>query len=186
MYIDTETTGLDKENDDIIQLAGIISANGQKEEFDFKIRPRPGTVLTDSAFQAHLITNEEMQAYPPASEVFPKFMALLNKYVNRYDRMDKFFFVAYNADFDMNFLRKLFDHQEERYFSSWFFHPALDVMQIANFHLLGKRHQMKNFKLITVYEELMGHPFENAHDALADIRATKEVLNKIVENQKKL
>ena len=58
-------------------------------------------------------------------------------------------------------------------------------MQKAAFHLMGRRPFMKNFKLITVYEELMGKPMVDAHDALADIRATREILNKIIEEERK-
>lgn len=186
IYLDTETTGLDKEKDDIIQLSGILSANGVSEEFDFRIKPREGVHLSDSAYQAHLVTEEEMQSYPEASEIFPQFMALLNKHVDRFDRADKFFFVAYNAEFDYGFMRNWFKLNSESYFNSWFHHPPLDVMQLAAFHLMGKRAQMKNFKLTTVYEELMGHSFDNAHDALEDVKAMKEILSKIVENQRKL
>jgi len=186
IYIDTETTGLDPIKDDIIQLAGIVSVDGVSEEFNFRIKPRPGNHITDAAYMAHLITDKEAQEYPPASEVLPQFMDILKKYINRYDKKDKFFFIAYSAVFDFDFLRNFFEINGEQYFGSWFYFPPLDVMQLAAFHLMGRRAELKNFQLATVYEELIGKPLENAHDAMADISATKEILNKIVANQKKL
>ena len=184
IYIDVETTGLDRKEDDIIQLAGIIVANGVTEEFNYRIRPREGVKLSEGAYMAHKKTDKEIQTYPTSSRVFPTFMSMLKKYINPYNKEDKFFFVAYNSDFDMDFLRNWFDLNSENYFNSWFHFPSLDVMQTAALHLIGRRPYMKNFKLITVYEELMGHPMENAHDALADVKATKEMLDKILEKQK--
>ena len=85
----------------------------------------------------------------------------------------------------MDFLRGWFDRNNESYFGSWFYFPPLDVMQIAAFQLLGKRHLMPNFQLTSVYEEIIGEPMIDAHDALVDIKATRILLNKILENQKK-
>jgi exonuclease I len=34
---------------------------------------------------------------------------------------------------------------------------------------------MPNFKLATVYKEMFGKDIENAHDAMADIEATREI-----------
>ena len=184
IYIDTETTGLDKKKDDIIQLAGIISADGNTEKFNFLIRPREGYRLSEGAYLAHKKTKEEIDQYPPSSVVFPQFMALLGRYIKKYDKTDKLMFVAYNAMFDMEFIRAWFDLNGEDYFHAWFHFPALDVMQAAAFHLIGKRHLMKNFQLSTVYEEIVGKPMVDAHDALADTIATKEILNKIIENQR--
>jgi len=182
MYIDVETTGLDREKDDIIQLAGIISANGQRETFNFNIRS--DVELSEGAYMAHRKTQEEIASYPSSSEIFPQFMELLSKHVKKYDRADKFFFIGYNAGFDMDFVREWFKKNDESYFGSWFHFPPLDVMQMANFHLIGKRHMMKNFRLTTVYEEIMGKTFPDAHDALADITATSELLDEIMRRQK--
>ncbi len=184
IYIDTETTGLDKSKDDIIQLAGIISVDGSTEEFNFLMKPRDGYKLSEGAYLAHKKTKEEIDQYPPSSEVFKQFMELLGKHISKYDKKDKFMFIAYNAMFDMDFIRAWFDQNNEDYFHAWFHFPALDVMQAAAFHLIGKRHLMKNFQLSTVYEEIIGKPIINAHDALADILATKEILNKIIESQR--
>ena len=41
---------------------------------------------------------------------------------------------------------------------------------------------MRNFTLTTVYEHVLHKKFPNAHNALADIDATKELLNAIVKD----
>lgn len=186
IYIDVETTGVDDKKDDIIQLAGIISANGQKEEFNLLMRPQEGYELSEGAYLAHKKTREEIDTYPLSAEVFKQFMTMLKKYINKYDKKDKLFFIGYNADFDLDFVRAWFDQNDEDYFHAWFHYPALDVMKLAAFHLIGRRHLLKDFKLSTVYEEIVGKPIVNAHDAMADISATKEILNKILEKQKSL
>lgn len=185
MYIDTETTGLDKDVDDIIQLSGIINVNSKIEEFDFCIRPREGYVLKEGAYLAHKKTTQEIDRYPSSQQVFKQFKEILTKHVNPYDKTDKFMFVAYNAMFDFNFVQKWFEYNDEMYFSAWFHFPPLDVMQMAAFHLIGERHLMPNFRLSTVYEQITGKAMQGAHDAMADIRATQEILSHILKSQRK-
>ena len=44
---------------------------------------------------------------------------------------------------------------------------------------------MRNFQLSTVYEKLTGKSLTNAHNAMADIDATRELLNVIVGKLRK-
>jgi len=125
IYIDLETTGTDPKKNGIIQIAGTISANGESEDFNFLMCPRNETVYDRTALQKNGKTRGEIATYPHSSEVFPKFIALLSKYVNRFDKADKFYFVGYNSSFDMDFLREWFSQNEEAYFGSWFWYPRL-------------------------------------------------------------
>ncbi len=186
LYVDVETTGLDWEEHDIIQLSGSLSVFRHREDFDLLMRPAGDYQLNESAYQCHKKTREEIDSYPSSSEIFNKFMGMLKKHVNKYDKTDKFFFIGYNSTFDMNFVRAWFEKNDEEFFHSFFHFPSLDVMQAAAFHLMGKRAQMDNFRLDTVYKELTGKTLEKAHDAMADINATKEILTKIVEQQGRL
>lgn len=183
IYLDVETTGFDEKTCGLLQVAGIISANGKSEEFDLIMNPGDVVYDRDSAIINENLTMKQIKEAPPSIDVFNQFIQLLSKYVNRYNSKDKFHVVAYNGNFDMQFLRAWFLKHNDQYFGSWFWHPVLDVMYLAAFHLLGKRHLMDNFKLSTVYEFLFEEDFPNAHYGLDDVRATKRILNYILTKQ---
>lgn len=186
IYLDTETDGLDPKKNSIVQLAGIIRVNGQEEEFDFKMAPWPGRESDPEALAVSGRTVEEVKAYPPAPEVFRLFIALLSKYVDRYAKKDKFFCLAYNARFDDDFLRAWFEAMGDKYYGSWFWTPALDVMQLAAFYLMRERPDLPNFKLATVAKAVLGidPPEGSYHDAMFDIKAARDIVKVIAPSMK--
>lgn len=177
VYIDTETTGLDPSTCSIFQIAGIIKQGQVEEEFNFKLKPYRGEQITKEAEIKTGVTNEELATYPDQAEVFASFINLLNHYINPNDWDDRAFFIGYNAGFDMDFIRSWFMFNNNTNFSKYFYYPAIDVMYLASFALIGERKNMRNFKLSTLYKYLTGKDLEGAHNAMADIEATKELLN---------
>lgn len=186
IYIDTETTGVNPKVNAVIQIAGTISVPGKSEDFDIRIAPRPEARIDEGAMARNGTTLEQMKSYPSSADSYKQFISLLSKYVDRYDRNDKLYFVGYNSSFDADFIREWFVQNNDEYFASWFWNPTLDVMQLVAFHLIGRRHELANFKLGTVYKYLFGEDFENAHEAGSDIKATRRILNYVMEQQKKL
>ena len=127
------------------------------------------------------VTREQIQAYPPMREVYERFVAMLSKYVDKYDRQDKFFLVGYNnASFDNQFLKAFFVQNGDDYFYSWFWVNSIDVMVLATRHLMRQRHEMPDFKQETVAKAL-GIPIEaeKLHDASYDIRLTRAIYERV-------
>ena len=50
-------------------------------------------------------------------------------------------------------------------------------MTLAGMRLMATRPFMPNFQLSTVYKALTGKDLEDAHNAMADVRATKEIFD---------
>lgn len=182
VFLDVETTGLDPEKYSVFQIAGIISANGVEEEFDFKVRPYKGESITDDAKKKTGMTDEILQTFPDPSETYKKFKDLLLKYDIGTTYKDKAFFIGYNSDFDMRFMRSFFEYNNDKTFGYTFHWPDLDVCRLIAFQLVAKRSNIKSFKLTDIYEFIFGHTFEDAHDAMADIRATKELFEFCCKN----
>lgn len=183
LYIDTETTGLDTATCSIWQLSGYISdtATGTSDSFDYKMRPYRNEIISKEAAAKTGATQEELDSYPSQSEVFSNFTALLSKYVDLEDWNQRVIPVGYNISFDLDFLRSWFAfNNSATLFSRNIYFPGIDVMYLAAYCLLGERSKMRNFQLSTVYEKLTGKSLENAHNAMADIDATKELLNVVV------
>lgn len=178
LYCDIETTGLSAKENSIIQIAGIISKDGNEESFNFKVKPYRGDQMEAIAEEKTGITNEMLSSYPDQKEAFDAFIALLDKFGVGSNYAEKAYFCGYNSSsFDMEFIREWFKFNNRNDFGYRFFFPSIDAMHLAAFYLIGKRPYMKNFQLTSVYHELMGKEMEDAHDALADIKATREIIN---------
>ena len=178
IYIDVETTGIAFPQSGLIQLAGAIEIEGEKPQtFQYRIQPFPNDIIDEEALSINGITREAMAEYPSPRTVYNKFINLLEKYVDRYDRADKFHFIGYNAIFDSNHLRAWFEKNNDKYFGSWFYFPPIDVMGMAAVHLMTRWAGMKDFKLLTVAKELgLKVDEEKMQDARYDVGLTQEMV----------
>jgi DNA polymerase III subunit epsilon len=178
IYFDLETGGLDMEHP-ITQLAA-VAVNGAEEIDSFN---RLIHVNVEHCDPKAL----ELNGYDPArwerEAVFPfqvvsEFWTFLNKYktVDCISKEGKPYKVAqlagYNAaTFDAPRLQQLF--RTARAFLPA--HPrVLDVMQLAMWFIRAQDIKLENHKLATVCK-YFGIKLDNAHDALADVRATAQL-----------
>lgn len=178
MFFDLETTGTNPARNGIHQISGQIVIDGKKvEDFDFHVQPNPKAQIEEAALQVAGVTREQVLSYPAMGEVYAQFVAMLVKYVDKFNKKDKFFLVGYNnASFDNQFLRGFFLQNGDNYFGSWFWANSIDVMVLASHHLASRRHEMENFKLATV-AKFMGINVDDEalHDAFYDIYLTREI-----------
>ncbi len=175
-FVDLETTGTDPDKHGVWQMAGQIWIDGAEvERFDAKFQPLPGKLVAKGALEATKMTMDELRVLPQPRPAFEALKKLLGRHVNKYEKTDKMFFVAYNADFDARFARRWFEDFGDQYFGSWFWWPPIDVATIAGFVLAKSRHELVNFKLGTVAKH-MGVEFEGeAHDAQFDVDVTCKI-----------
>lgn len=181
-FYDLETTGVSPGKNGIHQISGMIVIDGEvMETFDFKVRPNPKAIIEQQALDVAGVTKEQVLAYPPMGEVYKQLIEMLNKYVDRFDKTDKFFLVGYNnAHFDNDFFRGFFLQNGDKYFGSYFWANCLDCMVLATSFLADIRHQMENFKQGTVAKALGIQVDENKlHDALYDIKICIAIYDKV-------
>lgn len=179
-FFDLETTGVDYKTNAIHQISGEIVIDGVSvEKFNLHVRPFEGAVIDEKALQVGGVTKEQIMSYPVGYEVYNELLAMLGKYVSRFDRKDKFFLVGYNnASFDNQFLREFFLKCGDIYFGSWFWANSIDVMVLASWYLADERQNLSDFKLATVAKYLgINVSDADLHDAHYDIWLTKEVYN---------
>jgi DNA polymerase III subunit epsilon len=187
IFYDLETTGLDPVINGVHQLSGCIEIDGNVAEyFNFKMKPFPTDEVEQKALDVGGVTIENLASYPEPQEVYKKFLTLMGKYVNKFDKKDKFFLYGYNnRKFDDNFLRSWFDKMGDKYFGSWFCQWTSDIMVLAVEHLLEDILEMENFKLMTVAKH-MGIEIDEtkAHDAVYDIDITRQLYFLIMKSNK--
>ena len=186
-YIDVETGGVDPIENPLLQLSGlieIVSDKGTTEEtFNYHIKPLDSDKVDPEALAVNNLTIEQIAEFTSSKTIYSKFTQMLGRYIDRYDRSDKFFFIGYNShSFDMPFVREWFNKNKDPYFGSYFFYPSIDVMILAAEKLKDQRWSMANFRLATV-AKVLGIDVDKGslHDALYDVELTKKVYMEVIK-----
>ncbi len=179
-YLDAETTGLDPKKNDIIQLAYLIEIDGEvKEEGDIYCQPFDYNTVNAKALEVNQLSTAKIKEFPTPQEAYGKLIKILDKYVDKYDKKDKFSPAGYNAGFDTNFLKQFFFKNNNKYYGAYFDYHILDpsvLLFILEYRGLLK---LENYKLETVCKHF-GIELK-AHNAMSDIKATREVFYKLLE-----
>lgn len=177
-YFDLETTGLNFWQHGIHQIAGAIEIDGElKEQFNIKVKPNPKAKIEDESLSIAGIDRATLEGYIGFNEGYRELIKILSKYVDKYDKTDKFFLVGYNnAQFDNQFLRAFFTQNNDNYFGSWFWANSIDVMVLATQASIAERKAMPDFKLKTVASHFgISVDETRLHDALYDIELTMNI-----------
>lgn len=154
-FLDLETTGTDIATSRIVEIAIVrVQENGEEEEFHSLINP--GIPIPWGAARIHGITDEKVKDAPVLAEVVPHIMRLL-------EESD---IAGYNSnEFDIPLLvvelsrhGYNWDHTK----SHW-----IDVCAIF------KRKERRNLSAAVKF--YTGREHEDAHSAMADVRATLDV-----------
>lgn len=180
IFFDVETGGTDEKVNPILQLAGTIELDGVRDySFDFKMKPFPGQVIEDEALEANGITRSQIESFADPHDCYTRFIRILNKYVDRFDKSDKFTLIGYNSRFDDDFMREWFKRCHDKYYGSYFFWPAIDVANMVAAKYRNVRSSFPNFKLMTVAKHLRIEVDESkAHEAGYDTMVTRAVYMK--------
>lgn len=187
IFIDTETGGVNAEKSALIQLSGIIEVDGtEKEKFNFYIKPFENSEVNQKALEVQGRTLEELgtEKYIDESIIYKKFLEILDKYIDKYDKNDKFIVAGYNVKFDIDILKALFERNNNKFLFSYFNSSMLDPLySVRLLQIAGILPVLENNKLETWCKyfniEL------KAHDSLQDITATKKLIKKLIELIKK-
>lgn len=160
--VDTETTGLDPQQDRLIEIAA-IRFRGGKETARFETLIKPGRKLSKKITEITGITDEELKDAPMPQDALQKFMDFLQDDI----------IVAHNANFDVNFIYDSLQRCELPPLRNNF----VDTLRLARFVLPC----MEDYKLSSLasYYKI---PQPVAHRALADCETTAQLLQKLEED----
>ncbi len=158
---DTETTGLNPEEDEIISIGAIRIVNGhllRDESFDKLVNP--GRTLPFESIRFHGIEQHMLQNQPSIEQVLPLFGRFAEATV----------LVAHNAAFDMRMLQ-----MKELSSKTKFINPVLDTMLLSA--IVHPVHSDHNLEAIAAR---LGVSIIGRHTALGDAIATGELFIKLI------
>jgi DNA polymerase III subunit epsilon len=173
LWIDIESSGLIPEKHGIIQIAGIIEIQGKVKEKFMLLNNCSNKEISDDALKINGYTRQQIATFPAPKETYGKLIEIFGKYVDKYDKLDKFIAAGQQVDFDINFLLQFFKDSGDNYFFSWVESRArLDTKYILTFlQDRGKIPMLENSKNITI-SKYFGRDVIGAHDAMVDIELT--------------
>ena len=181
-FIDTETGGVNPEKAALIQLSGIIRIDKKDvEKFNFYIKPFENSEVNEKALEVQGRTLEELKTdkYVEEKEVYKQFIKLLDKYIDKYDKTDKFIVAGYNVRFDVDVLKAFFQRHGNNFLFSYLDSSMLDPLySIRLLQIAEVLPVLENNKLETWCKHF-GIELK-AHDSLEDIEATKKLIGKLI------
>lgn len=182
IYFDVETSGTDDKVNGILQLAGRIECDGlEPYAFNYFMKPFPDQIIEDGALEVNGITRSQIESFADPFECYIKFTRVLNQYVDRFDKSDKFTLIGYNSRFDDDFMREWFKRCHDKYYGSFFFWPAIDVANMCAVKYRKIRSQFENFKLMTVAAKVgIDIEEDRSHEAMYDVMVTRELYKKCI------
>lgn len=185
LWLDTETTGL-TEKHGLVQVAGIIDIDGVvKEEFDIKCAPFPNDAIDEGALKGQGRTITDVMAFPDPRKSFQHFEAVLGKYVDKFNREDKYIIAGHNVRFDIDMLQSWYKKNGSTYLGSYLnFKRVFDTMIVFQALQIVGEFEFPESNQLTTVANFLGVELDKAHDALNDIRATREVGLKLMARMK--
>jgi len=158
VYFDVETTGLSLRDDRIIEIAMVkLNPNGTIGEFYSRINPE-GRKMTEEAISKHRITPESLEKEPTFKDLAPAI----------FDFIEGCDLAGFNcARFDVPILVEEFIRARVEF-------KASDYRIVDIYRILMKADPRT---LAATYKRFTGKELEDAHQALADIKATMEIMD---------
>ncbi|MFC1679943.1 exonuclease domain-containing protein, partial [Elusimicrobiota bacterium] len=164
----------------IFQLAFLIEIDGKiVQEKEIRMRPERPDRISPEALEITRKTKAELLSYPPKRQGYEELIRTMERWVHRYNKSDKMLWIGQNPEFDVRFVRTLFREMDDKFFGSWWDRGPADLITLAKIMKIRGHISPPDYKLGSLAAEC-DVPLE-AHDALADVRATYLVWNKLMK-----
>jgi DNA polymerase III epsilon subunit-like protein len=158
LAVDLETTGVNPEDDRVVELGGAYLLAGEVHEPTARMLVDPGRYIPAGASSVHGIRNEDIQGQPAWPEAAARFK-------NHLDTLNPVL-VGYNIH---GFDARVINAENARHGQNWQLPRSLDVFVFVNWHRRGAPSRKLGAMCAEFGVEL---PEDQAHTADADALAT--------------
>ena len=125
------------------------------------------------------MTVEKLKTFPLPQELYKNLISILDKYIDKYNKEDKFYLAGHNVQFDMDFLKLFFKKMGNEYFGSYFWYKTVDLMALATILHTAGLINLTSWKLDEIAKYLGISTNENLHDASVDVDLTRKCFCKL-------
>lgn len=183
LVIDTETGGLDPATHSILSVGAIVWEDGKLgDSFEVYVL-EPKLQIDNKAMEVNRISLPWLHQHGlnPVDAV-KQFVGFIGRNFNEYhDTRDKIPIVGHNVNFDIGFLKRLFSLAGQDY-DEVFSHRVLDTAGILGFLTLAGKISISGAGSTAAFDYFhIDINSSERHTALADARATGQLLTKLVE-----
>ena len=160
--IDIEATGLDPNNDRIVEVACVVFSQGEVERHGWLINP--GCPIPEESRAVHNISDDDVRDAPPFAAVAQQILAVLARGVP----------LAYNADFDRAFLMAEFQRAGGERPDVPALRKGIDWLDPLTW--ARELQQAEKSKSLSAVAERLGIEAGQAHRAVDDAQTAGKVL----------
>jgi DNA polymerase-3 subunit epsilon len=169
-WIDLETTGLEAGRDYIVEIAALCDGKTFHRYILPEHKPVNYHEIEEFGVKWDFLEQNGINQY----QAYIEFIFFLDSIVDKFNRNDKMIIAGKNVSFDVDFLRSWFMGNGNSFFGSYFFNINIDISSVyACLLSKGKVSILNNYKLETLCDYFSVEI--NAHSAISDIQATKEI-----------
>lgn len=163
--IDCEATGLDLENDQIIEVAAVVfTIDKDLEVYDSLIDPQ--VKIPEESIKIHNITQDMVKGQPLIKEVLPKVLKMIGKHI----------IVGHGVGFDIHLINR--DAKKNGLNSTIRNNIFFDTLRLARLYGESPQNSLQNLR------EHFNIQNEGAHRALNDVIVNIEVFRRLVAKYK--
>lgn len=177
---DTETTGLDPTQHEILELGGILVDDSLNEisRGTMRLEPEDWSKASKDALAINKINpNKWKPTHNSTSEAIDAMFNFIKKHVGT----DTVGLIGHNVQFDISFLQSLLKkHNKEMLFNLRYVIDTMQVVQIWSFYSGVKPRYMSLSYLL----QMFGYENNEAHTAMGDIEATLTLLKSMLKDIK--
>ncbi len=161
--VDVESTGLDTDQDRIVEVACVVfTLNGIVEEFETLINPL--REIPQNSIDIHNITNEMVQGQPTIATVLPDLFRQIGKKI----------IIGHSIGFDIEMLKKEADRNNIS--TNIQYNKSIDTVRLAR--LYGES-PVNSLEMLRQHFHIEA---EGAHRAKGDVIVNIQVFQKLIQN----